>query len=239
MKENFWIGGKNTVFSALENEKRKINHVVTSKEYPLLKKYEKTINIKKVNKSFFNKIFKENDFQHQYIAANINLLSPKLIKNEISKIKKIIILDNISDPRNLGAIIRTCVAFDFRNIIIQEKHFKATSPQMYKTASGAMEKVNIFKVVNINNTVEFLKKNNFWINGLDANASLQIEKKKDWPEKNAFVLGSEEKGISKLLERNCDNLYKISISENIESLNVSNAASAALAIFNSNTIILD
>ena len=101
---------------------------------------------------------------------------------------------------------------------------------MYKSASGAMELVNIIPVSNITNALEVLKKNNYWVYGLDGHAKENIEDQK-WSNQNAFVFGSEGEGLRRLVKENCDHLIKIQINKQIESLNVSNAVSVTLSMF--------
>jgi 23S rRNA (guanosine2251-2'-O)-methyltransferase len=101
---------------------------------------------------------------------------------------------------------------------------------MYKSASGAMELINIIPVSNIANALEVLKKNNYWVYGLDGHAKENIEDQK-WSNQNAFVFGSEGEGLRRLVKENCDHVIKIDINKEIESLNVSNAVSVTLGIF--------
>jgi len=232
--KTFWIGGKNTVLSALNNPSRKLHEIITLRDFPEidLSRHNKNIKIKSVNEGFFNKIFRDHEINHQGIAANIEPSALVSIQDEVINLRKIVLLDNITDPRNIGSIIRTGVAFGFEALIVKKKGFNSISPVMYKTASGAVESIKIFEVSNLTNTINFLKKNNFWINGLDGKAKDFIHEEKNWQNKNVFILGSEGKGISRLVKESCDNLYKIKISKNTESLNVSNAAAAAFSIFN-------
>lgn len=236
--KDFWIAGTHSVISALNNENRIVNEVVFLKDgkidisKELLKKNKKTV-FKQVEKNFFKKIFKDTDLAHQNIAAKINKLKKLEIKNHIPNIKNIIILDNITDPRNIGSIIRTAVAFDVDAMIIKDRNFPSKSATMYKTSSGAIENIKIFEVVNLSTTLKFLKENNFWIYSFDGKSNQKLSKEVLNNEKKIFIFGSEQKGISKNLINNSDFVIKININNNrIESLNVSNAVSAALSIIN-------
>lgn len=232
--KSFWIGGKNAVISAINNKNRDIKTLVTSRHYEeIKKKNSRNLLIKEVSDSFFSKIFKDKFFVHQHIAAEIFECENNNLEFEIKKLNKLIILDHVTDPRNIGSIIRTSVAFGVDGLIVKKKHFNSQSPYMYKTASGATEMIKIFKVINISQSIKILKKNNFWIYGLDAKAKKNIQDIKNLDEKIALVFGSEEKGIVKLILENCDEVCKINISKQIESLNVSNAVSATLAITSS------
>ncbi|MCI5053888.1 MAG: 23S rRNA (guanosine(2251)-2'-O)-methyltransferase RlmB [Pelagibacteraceae bacterium] len=236
--KDFWIAGTHSVISALNNENRIVNEVVFLKDgkidisKELLKKNKKTV-FKQVEKNFFKKIFKDTDLAHQNIAAKINKLNKLEIKNHIPNIKNIIILDNITDPRNIGSIIRTAVAFDVDAMIIKDRNFPSKSATMYKSSSGAIENIKIFEVVNLSTTLKFLKENNFWIYSFDGKSNQKLSKEVLNNEKKIFIFGSEQKGISKNLINNSDFVIKININNNrIESLNVSNAVSAALSIIN-------
>ena len=78
-------------------------------------------------------------------------------------------MDEVTDPRNIGSLIRSAASFDIDGIIIKERHFPSESKLMYKSASGCMEHINIFEVSNINTTLKFLREKNYWIYGFEAN----------------------------------------------------------------------
>jgi len=232
MTKTFWIGGKNTVIEAIKNPQRKIKRVAISKNFEEFNTLNfKSIKIEKVEINFFNKIFKDKNFVHQGIGAEVEPLKSEDIKNDISNLKNLIVLDNITDPRNLGSILRTALAFGLDGVIVQKKNFKSSSPMMNKSASGAIEKLKIYQVSNIGNIIRLLKKNSFWIYGMSSNTDKLFSQLKTFDEKNVFIFGSEGKGISLNNQTLCDDIFKIKISEKIDSLNVSNAVSATLALF--------
>lgn len=232
MNNSYWIIGKHAVHSAILNHDREIIKVISLKKDYFLD--STLVQYEIVSFKNFQKISNEKDVAHQGIAALVKPLKKlnflENIKND-QKIKNIIILDEITDTRNIGSIIRTAVAFNIQAIIVNDKDFKESSQAMYKAASGSIEKIKIFKVSNLANAVDQLKKNNFWIMGLDLKAKNFIEDFQ-WFEKNALIFGSENKGIKKILLSKCDKLLKININKEIESLNVSNAVSATLSIMN-------
>ena len=229
--ENYWIGGLHCVKSALENPNRKILEVIFLNEKKLNKINLQNIKNKQKDIKYFNKIFDE-EFAHQGIAALVSKLPNYNLSLELknSSLDKFIILNEITDNRNIGSIIRSSLAFGYGNILIDKRIFNEKSYNLIKASSGAIEKVKIFQVSNIKNGIKILKENNFWIYGLDSSAIQDIHSV-TFQKKIAFLFGSEEKGIEKNIKTYCDYLIKINI-KNIDSLNVSNAVSATLAIAN-------
>ncbi len=233
----FWIGGKHAVLSAIKNPKRKINKLIITEENQKdfnPKNFNKKILIETKDKKEIDKIFISENIVHQGVAAEIEGI-PTLELKEYLKIKSnskntLVVLDDITDQRNIGSIIRSCSAFNIDAVILLEKNYNPKNKMMYKSASGAMELVNIIPVSNITNALEVLKKNNYWVYGLDGNAKENIEDQK-WSNQNVFVFGSEGDGLRRLVKENCDHLIKIQINKEIESLNVSNAVSTTLGIF--------
>jgi 23S rRNA (guanosine2251-2'-O)-methyltransferase len=136
----------------------------------------------------------------------------------------LLILDEITDPHNLGAIIRSAEAFGVHGIIIPKRRAVGVNATVVKTSAGAVEYMRIAKVSNINNTIRDLKERGVWIVGTDVNAEKSFEELNyDFPV--AFVIGNEGKGVSKLVLQNCDFIVKIPMKGKVNSLNASVAAS--------------
>lgn len=231
MTKKFWVFGRNTVLTILSENKRKVYQInlLNEKHLSIIdKKFHKICNI--VNKKNFLKNL-NTDLSHQGISAHIG----ELDQNDLKTLNgNAIILDNIYDHRNIGSILRSSVAFGINNIIINKKDLSINSQLMFKTASGATEKVKFFLVTNIANSINFLKKEkNFTCIAFDGNATQNIfECKKIFIEnKILFIFGSEDKGIRRLTKNLSDYILKIPI-KNIESLNVSNAVCSVLTLFN-------
>ncbi len=234
----FWIGGKHAVLSAIKNPKRKINKLITTQDNQKdfeTKNFSKKFIIEIKDKKEIDKIFINENIVHQGVAAeieNIPVIELKeYLKNKNNLKNTVVVLDDITDQRNIGSIIRSCSAFNIDAIILLEKNYNPKNKMMYKSASGAMELINIIPVSNIANALEVLKKNNYWVYGLDGHAKENIEDQK-WSNQNAFVFGSEGKGLRRLVMKNCDYLIKIKINKEIESLNVSNAVAITLCLYN-------
>ena len=144
--------------------------------------------------------------------------------------KRLMILDQIEDPHNLGAIIRSAEAFGFDGIIISERRSAKVNSTVYKTSAGAINNIDIAMVKNINRAIKEIKKENFWVYGLAGEADGDITQT-DLTGKIALVVGNEGKGLSRLVRENCDGLIKIPMLGKINSLNASVAS--AIAIYES------
>ena len=175
----------------------------------------------------------DNDI-HQGIALLTKPLERQNLNNYLKQninIKKtFIILDQINDSQNVGAIIRSAAAFSVTGIIMLDKNSPNENTSLSKAAVGTLEIMPIFKVNNIVQTIKLLKNNNFWAIGLEAQALKTLkeinENTKLFSENLAIVMGSESKGLRKLVKDTCDITARINIKNSVESLNVS----AALAI---------
>ncbi len=136
--------------------------------------------------------------------------------------KFVVILDHIEDPRNFGAIIRTCECAGVDYIVIPNKRSVEVTAAVFKSSSGAAVHQKICKVANLHNTVEKLKKNGFWVIGTDANG--EDYTKINYSGKIAVIIGSEGKGLQPLLRKSCDQIASIPLKGKINSLNASVAA---------------
>ena len=136
--------------------------------------------------------------------------------------KFVVILDHIEDPRNFGAIIRTCECAGLDYIVIPNKRSVEVTAAVFKSSSGAAVHQKICKVANLHNTVEKLKKNGFWVIGTDANG--EDYTKINYSGKIAVIIGSEGKGLQPLLRKSCDQIASIPLKGKINSLNASVAA---------------
>lgn len=140
----------------------------------------------------------------------------------------VLILDEIQDPRNFGAIIRSAEVFKVDLIIIPERNSVRINETVVKTSTGAIEYVNITKVTNLSDTIEKLKKLNYWVYGAAGEANLNYNEE-SYPDKVVLVLGNEGSGIRKKVREHCDKLVKIPMFGKINSLNVSVASGILLS----------
>ena len=233
--KTFWVCGHHTVNETIKNPKRKVVRVICKQGSAI----EKLCNAHNVTYQHYkhkdeNKIIKNKEqIAHQNTFALIEELPNQNLK-DISQSSKInfIALENITDVRNIGSIIRTSVCFGIQGLIIEKKNFKSDSMEIFKTASGAMEHIDIYIVSNLNQSLRDIKKKNFFIYGFDSNQGEEFNEATIEKNNNVFVLGSEGSGLKELTKKNCDFLIKLNMAKTIDSLNVANACSAALGIFN-------
>ena len=235
-KSTFYIVGKHAVVEALKNPKRRVVRVfLTEDSKKKIHKENQHINLLK-NLSVFYKTKKDLDkycsregITHQGMVAEIEHLDNVNIKEFVNENKNrnninLVALDDVTDPRNIGSIIRSAASFNIDGIIVKERLFPEGSKSMYKASSGAIEYSNIFKVANINSTLKFLREKNFWVYGFSSEGSEDFTKY-DWKGKNILLFGSEGDGLKEKTFKYVDYPVKIRINEKIESLNIANSAS--------------
>ena len=159
-----------------------------------------------------------------YVAEIEHIDQPEL-KDFIKEKKKLnfVCLDEVTDPRNIGSLIRSAASFKIDGLIVKERQFPRDSKLMYKSASGCMEHLNIFEVSNINSTLKHLREKNFWVYGFDTKGEKDFTDVK-WEGKNVLLFGSEGFGMREHTSKYTDFLVRIDINKNIESLNISNSA---------------
>ena len=231
-KSSFFIVGKHAVIEALRNPNRKVLRVfLTEESKKIIYRNSPNKNLLfncKVHfktKKELDKYCSKEDLLHQGFVAEIEQIENLNLKEFIKNKKNInfVCLDGVSDPRNIGSIIRSAVSFKIDGLIVKERNFPSDSKLMYKSASGCMEYINIFQVPNIKTTMKFLKEKNFWVYGFDSKSKknfIDVE----WKGNNILLFGSEGEGIKKHTEKYADFLVKIDMNEKIESLNISNSA---------------
>lgn len=230
----YLICGYHTVKTCLEQNKRKVLKVYLNNQenkFNEIYKFQNKINIVDVKSDFFNSKLKLSTFAHQKIAAEVEgldkLSSFEFLKNKL--IKKVICLDQLTDQRNIGSILRSAVAFGYDSILISKRDFDEKNIGLNKTASGAVDLLNIFVTSNVKNDLKIFKNNFFDIVSLSEKSNLVLNKN-NISEKHVLIFGSEEFGIRKSVLSLSDHVFKININPTINSLNVSNSASAAMAI---------
>ena len=234
-KTSFLIVGKHAVLEALKNPARKIDRVfLTEDAQKKLNRENQNLNLfKKIavfykSKKELDNLCGRDETAHQGLVAEVEQLEEITLKEFIIENKNtninLIALEEVTDPRNIGSIIRSAVAFNINGIIVKERSFPSKSKLLYKSASGGTEHIKIFKVANINTTLKFLKTKEFWVSAFDINAEKDFTKH-DWKGKNILLFGSEGFGIKAKTLENSDFKFKVKMNNNIESLNISNTVS--------------
>ena len=234
-KTTFLIVGKHAVLEALKNPKRKIERVfLTEDAKKNLNRDNQSFNLFK-SVSVFYKSRKELDnlcgkdeTAHQGLIAEVEHLEDinlkDFVKSKENENINLIALEEVTDPRNIGSIIRSAVAFNIDGLIVKERSFPSKSKLLYKSASGGTEYLKIFKVSNLNTALKYLKTKNFWISAFDVSATKDFTKN-NWKGKNVLLFGSEGYGIKAKTLENSDFKFKVNMNKNIESLNISNTVS--------------
>ena len=231
-KSSFFIVGQHAVIEALRNPKRKVLRVfLTEESKKNIHKKNPKRNILENVKVYFktkkelDKYSTKENILHQGYVAEIEHLEKTTLKEFIKDKNNITLacLDGVTDPRNIGSLIRSATSFNIDGIIIKERNFPRESKLMYKASSGTIEYMNIFEVSNINSTLKNLKDKNFWVYGFDGNGDKDFTSI-EWKGNNILLFGSEGFGMHKHTSKYADFLVKIDINNKVESLNVSNSA---------------
>ena len=235
-KSSFLIAGKHAVTEALKNPNRKVlNVLLTEDSKKKLNKDNKDLNLLKNVKLYYktrrelDRLCSKEQISHQGLIAEIEHLEEINIKDYLKSIENkkyttFVALEEVSDPRNMGSIIRSAASFNIDGLIIKERLFPSESKLLYKSASGSMEHINIFEVSNINTILKYLKTKNFWVCGFDKDGKKDFTEH-NWEGNNVLLFGSEGFGLKYQTSKNSDFLFKITINKKIESLNISNSAS--------------
>ena len=234
-KTTFLIVGKHAVLEALKNPSRKIERVfLTEDAQKKLNRENQSLNLFKSVSVFFksqrelDNLCGRDETSHQGLVAEVEQLEEISIKEFVLENKNrninLIALEEVTDPRNIGSIIRSAVAFNIDGIIVKDRSFPSKSKLLYKSASGGAEHIKIFKVSNLNTTLRFLKTKDFWVSAFDTSAKKDFTKNQ-WEGKNVLLFGSEGFGLKTKTLENSDYKFKVNINKNIESLNISNTVS--------------
>ena len=234
-KTTFLIVGKHAVVEALKNPRRKIERVFVTEDAKKTLNREnqhlsllKNIHVFYKSKKELDNLCGKDEITHQGLIAEIEHLEEITIKefiiNNPKKNINFIALEEVTDPRNIGSIIRSAVSFNIDGIIVKERSFPSKSKLLYKSASGGIEHINLFKVSNINTTLKYLKTKDFWVSAFDVSAKKNFTDH-DWKGKNILLFGSEGYGLRQKTLLHSDFKFRIDINKNIESLNISNTVS--------------
>lgn len=240
-RNDLWLFGKHAVLAALNNPARNIKRLLVTKrgaeqyltEFSAINQDVRPLNPEIIQPELLEKNLPA-DCVHQGIALLTNPLPNKHIKDcciiTDDESHLILILDQVTDPHNVGAIIRSAAAFGARAIISTDRHSPPESGTLAKSASGSLEVIPWIRVTNLGRALDELAEMGYWRLGMDGAAKLSI-RQADFGKNIALVMGAEGRGLRKGTQSHCDALIKLPIQRTVESLNVSNAAAIALYEF--------
>ena len=231
-KSSFFIVGKHAVIEALKNNKRKVLRVfLTEETKKTIHRENQTNNLLKDIKVHFktkkelDKYISKEQLTHQGFVAEVEHLDYPILKEYIKNKTNLnfACLDEVTDARNIGSLIRSAASFNIDGLIVKDRHFPDESKLLYKSASGCIELINIFKVSNINTTLKYLRDQNFWVYAFSSESEKTIQEM-EWKGNNVLLFGSEGNGIRHHTTKYADFNVKININKKVESLNISNSA---------------
>ncbi len=213
------VYGKN-VFNELREDKGRIKKVYISSSFHdnEIMDYIKNNKIPyvQVDKHKFDRMV---DGNTQGIIIDITDFEYKDLKELDLSTKQVVVLDHLEDPHNFGAIIRTCEARGVKAIIIPKDRSVQVTPTVVKTSTGALENVDIYRVTNLKNALEYLKDNGYFVYGAEADG--RDYDKVDYSDKMVLVIGSEGFGLTKIVRDACDEIISIPMNGKVNSLNAS------------------
>ena len=226
-RPRFW--GRHAVAAALANPDREIARIWVTREAAADYDIDKSIPVTFADAADLGRLVPR-DAPHQGIVAEVERLPDLPLADLLDGAEEgrpLLLLDHVTDPHNVGAILRSAAAFDALGIVTQDRHAPPESGALAKAASGALETVPWVRVVNLARALDEVAEAGFWRIGLTGEAEMLLSQALG-PRRVALVLGAEGEGMRQNVEAHCDALARLPISGRIESLNVSNAAAVAL-----------
>lgn len=229
-KRTVWLYGHHAISAALANPARRLRRLLlTDEAEAAISKHLPppwAVSPERVDRARLDLLLGK-DVVHQGAALLADPLAPPSLQSVLEKPGVIIVLDQVTDPRNVGAIMRSAAAFGAACVITQDRNGPEETGGLAKAASGALEKMPLLRAVNIARTIIALKAANVWCIGLDAGGK-PLSGPAFSGRRVALVLGAEGEGLRRLTKETCDEVAGLAIDGAMESLNVSAAASVAL-----------
>ncbi len=226
-RPRFW--GKHAVAAALDNPDRKILKAWTTREAAGFMQFPADLPVLIAEGPDLGRMV-PGDAPHQGVVIEVEPLEDIWLADVLAEAPEraiLLVLDQVTDPHNVGAILRSAAAFGAIGIVTQDRHSPPEGGALAKAASGALERVPWVRVVNLARALEEIAEAGFWRIGLAGEAETDL-KDALGPDRVALVLGAEGPGMRSNTREHCDALAKLPISNSIESLNVSNATAVAL-----------
>ena len=226
-RPRFW--GRHAVAAALDNREREVKRIWVTREAAAAFDLDPAIPTTYADVADLGRLV-PHDAPHQGIVIEVERLEDLLLGELLDQAedgRPLLVLDQVTDPHNVGAILRSAAAFDALGIVTQDRHAPPESGALAKAASGALETVPWVRVVNLARALDEIAEASFWRVGLAGEADGLLADAMG-PPRLALVLGAEGEGMRQNTAAHCDALARLPISERMESLNVSNAAAIAL-----------
>ena len=225
-----WLYGHHAIAAALANPSRRLRHLLLTEEAEtaISQSFKQAwpLQPERTDRARLDQLLGR-DVVHQGAALLADPLPQPSLQSVLDRPGPVIVLDQVSDPRNVGAIMRSAAAFGAAAVIVQDRNAPDETGALAKAASGALEILPLLRAVNITRTLIALKAANIWCIGLDA-AGSALSGPSFAGRRVALVLGSEGEGMRRLTRETCDEVVGLSIKGVVESLNVSAAAAVAL-----------
>jgi 23S rRNA (guanosine2251-2'-O)-methyltransferase len=226
-RPRFW--GKHAVAAALDNPERRVARAWATRETAGFMQFPEGVAVTLADVADLGRLV-PSDAPHQGVVVEVEPLEELWLADLLAQAEKrsaLLVLDQVTDPHNVGAILRSAAAFGALGIVTQDRHSPPESGALAKAASGALERVPWIRVVNLARALEEIAEAGFWRIGLAGDAGTEL-KDALGPPRVALVLGAEGPGLRSNTREHCDALARLPISDAVESLNVSNAAAIAL-----------
>ena len=223
------LWGKHAVAAALDNPNRKVLRAWATREGAEFMQLPKDVAVTLADVADLGRLV-PHDAPHQGVVIEVEPLDDVWLDDLLHKAPEraaLLVLDQVTDPHNVGAILRSAAAFGAIGMVTQDRHSPPESGVVAKAASGALERVPWARVVNLARALEEIAEAGFWRIGLAGDADTDL-KDALGPPRVALVLGAEGPGLRHNTRDHCDALARLPITDAIESLNVSNAAAVAL-----------
>jgi len=227
-----WLYGDHAVRAALANPRRTAHRLMVAGEVP--SPLPPGLTAQKARREELDSLLPRGAV-HQGIALQASRLPRQdievLLDLPADRPAIAVMLDQVTDPHNVGAVMRSAAAFGAAGVIVQDRHAPEETGALAKAASGALETVPLLRTGNLSRALDELKEAGWWAVGLDQDATMTIEQARD-RERVVLVLGAEGAGMRRLVREHCDLIAAIPMApSNVSSLNVSNAAAIALYVF--------
>jgi 23S rRNA (guanosine2251-2'-O)-methyltransferase len=223
------LWGKHAVAAALDNPDRKVLKAWTTREAAAMMQFPADVAVTLADVADLGRLV-PHDAPHQGLVIEVDPLEEVWLDELLTGAGEhavLLVLDQVTDPHNVGAILRSAAAFGAVGIVTQDRHSPPESGTLAKAASGALERVAWARVVNLARALEEVGEAGFWRIGLTGDVETDL-KAALGPPRVALVLGAEGPGLRHNTREHCDALARLPISDAVESLNVSNAAAVAL-----------